>query len=355
MQASDLQTLPRILLEFIDSPADISSRTKAALEVASVLNMNRNQALTPSMIQKLSNLLHEDLEVDDMARLLLAKSMLFYNVRDFGSSSKCIQEALTLKAGNHGANSVVAMLQNGVGAILAAQGDYAAALDAFLKSHQTACRIESGRICLQAAGNVSLSFMRLGEYEKAIDWGQRVLSQDDTDSGLPFCFAARSSTLLAYAMRGEVGKAEALMRGTAEKITALHSQGLLQAWALYSGDAYRVMGNYLEADREAKHATTGSNTHLHMEFCAGPYARALARSAELGVNVDGARGKLDSFRAELAQYDAIDRAEILNAKCWLRSREGDTCSQDLALMHDYLKALPAAVSQQLRSMAMLDY
>jgi hypothetical protein len=92
-----------------------------------------------------------------------------------------------------------------------------------------------------------------------------------------------------------------------------------------------------------------------MEFCAGPYARALARSAELGVNVDFAHGKLDSFRAELAQYDAIDRAEILNAKCWLGSREGYTCSQDLALMHAYLKDLPPAVSQQLQSMAMLDY
>jgi tetratricopeptide (TPR) repeat protein len=245
------------------------------------------------------------------------------------------------------------MLQNGIGAILAAQGDYTASLSAFLESHETAYRVGSDRIYLQAAGNVSLSLVRLGDYEQAIDWADRVLTQDNTDSVLPFCFAARSSALLAHAMLGEAVRAEQLMQETKQKIVALRSRGLLQAWSLYSADAYRILGRFLEADSETRYATMGDNAQLHMEFCAGPYARALARNAASLGDLSLGCDKLDNLYTELRQYDVIDRAEILNARCWLHRKKNTVLDKDLVSMYKYLKELPSAVSNQLRSMGML--
>jgi len=350
----DAEALTRMLFEIIESSVDVRSRIQASLEIASVLNMNRNQELTACMIQKVSDLLEEGLEADDKARLLLAKSMLLYNVRNFALSSKFIQQALDLKAGTKSADSVVAMLHTGVGVILIAQGDYNGSVTAFLESHQTACRIGSSQIYWQAAANVSLSLVRLGDYEKAIDWANRVLA-DSTASELYFCLAARRSALLAFAMLGQTEKAEELMRQTRDKVVALRSQGLLQAWMLFSADAYRILGKYSEAEWETAQATTGTNAKLHLQFCAGPFARALARNAISVGNVGIASTRLDDLWAERDQFDAIDQAEIINARCWLCSRESGVSSHQTDQMNKHVNALPLAVREQLLRMGMLDF
>ncbi len=53
------------------------------------------------------------------------------------------------------------------------QGSYAAIPLPFYVSTIRHLRIGNDRIYLQASANLALSFARLGEYEKAIEWADR--------------------------------------------------------------------------------------------------------------------------------------------------------------------------------------
>jgi tetratricopeptide (TPR) repeat protein/type II secretory pathway predicted ATPase ExeA len=353
----DLEDLPRSLLRFIESPAEIGSRIKAAVEVASVLNASRSRVLPPSLVVRLSELLGNSLDAEDMTRLLLAKSMLYYNAKDFESSLGCIHDAMELLSKRDSPNTVLAMLQNGLGAIWAAQGNYKASLTAFDQSHETAFRIGGDKIYLQAAANSSLCLARLGEYERAVECAERVLAQNKSDIWMHYWFQAAQSAVSANAMLGRAARAEELIQETADQISAARSVGLGQAWALYSADGYMMLGKTLEAERKALWATTGNNTQLHMEFCVGSYARWLARTAMplTKGGTDYVHQRLESLCLHLEQYDALDQAEILNARCWLYSRTLGVSSELAGQMNKHLDGLPVSIREQLKRMGMLDW
>jgi hypothetical protein len=64
---------------------------------------------------------------------------------------------------------------------------------------------------------------------------------------------------------------------------------------------------------------------------------------------------LDDLVSNLEHYDAIDKAEILNAKSWLNARTGRCSVIPIAEMWKRMETLPGAVADQLRQMGMLDY
>jgi tetratricopeptide (TPR) repeat protein len=351
---SELAELPEALLSFIDSSADRRSRIKAAVEAASVLNTARSRTLTHSFLDTVSSLSHESLDSDDVSHLLLAQSMLFFNIKDFKSSLKCIREAMTLLESKKNENSVLAMLQNGLGVILSIQGDYTSSIPALMQSYETGLRIGNDKVYLQAAANLALCFVRLGEYERGIEWSDLALIQADSGSALPCYLQAAQSALLSYAMLGKAAKVEEVIRENPAQAVGPDSPGLAQAWALYSADALRIIGKTVEAEDEGCRATTADNSQLHSDFCVGPYARWMALTGVHRNRKALANQQLDVLLANLHNYDAIDQAEILNAKNWLHTREGVSSSPYLDEMYNRLASLPRAVSDQLRRIGMLD-
>jgi hypothetical protein len=158
-------------------------------------------------------------------------------------------------------------------------------------------------------------------------------------------------------MLDKAERVEELINQTAEHISTVRSVGLGQAWALYAADAYMILGKTLEAGKQGLWATTGINSRLHMEFCVGPYARWLARTAAClaGGDADQVHQQLEGLCLNLGQYDALDQAEILNARCWLYSR-GPGMVGDLAKqMNEHLDALPSPVREQWKRIGMLDW
>jgi len=349
-----LTELPQVLLTFMESTADMRSKIKAAVEAASIVNTHRMRSLTPRLLDRVCSLSENGLELDDVAQLLLAKSMLLYNVKDFPASLSCIREAMDFFEGRGTPNSVLAMLQMGKGVMLAMQGDYAASLPALLQSYDISLRIGNDKIYLQAAGNLTLCLARLGEYQAAIHWAGLALAHVETRVHLSDYLPASQGALLAYAMLGQFSNAEEVIRKT-EIVLGHASPGLAQAWSLYLADALRILGKDLEAEAEAIRATTGENKQLHLDFCAGPYARWVARTSYKNGDASGGHDNLDSLVHDLARYDAIDRAEVLNAKNWLCSRTGEVLSEPLAEMNRHLECLPSAVRDQLGRMGMLDF
>lgn len=343
------------LMTIVRSAGDTPSRLTAAVEIASILNGSHSHTVTRLVLERLSSIELEALGTEDKARLFLAKSMLTYNIKDYNSSQQCIRQATELLEHRHGSSSVLAMLQNGTGAILAAQGRYAESVPELLCSYHSAAGIGNDKIYQQAAGNLALCFVRLGDYEQALQWADRCLHTLENNTPRSLQFSAIKSEALAYAMLGRRTKAEELIRRRTEELAIVKSPGLSQAWALYSADSYAMLGQIRAAEEVGRYATEGPNGEMHMDSCAGSYARWIARSSHLAGKIKRGHETLECLLSSLGRYDALDQAEILNAQSWLEAQEGRVSSPRLKQMQDHLSKLPAAVEDQLKRMGMLDF
>jgi hypothetical protein len=352
----DLGALPGRLLGFIRAKPDASTTIQAAVEAASILETLRSNSVVPEIQECLAQLKSEGLGLDDTAHLLLAKSMLHYQMRNLPASLQSAREAIDLLEGNNHPSSVLAMLQNGLGAILTKQGFYADSVREYLKCYNTSYRIGHDRIWVQASANLSLSFMRLGEYHQAIIWGERSLSDALALVNMGCGFQGAEGSVFSYAMTGtKLDRAEELILQTRNDLTSHAPFGVAQAWALYSADAYAMMGRTQEAEEEGRRGTEGVNDRLWMDFYAGSYARWVARLSLSKSDRSDDYKRLKYLQNHLSSYDALDQAEILNAKCWLDSYAGGMRIMEVDAMRKCLGALPQAVSEQLKRMRMLDF
>jgi hypothetical protein len=196
--------------------------------------------------------------------------------------------------------------------------------------------------------------MRVGKYERAISWGELSLSNIRVLVNFGFAVPGAVGTVMAYAMTGTNRKrAQELILQTRSELAGRAPTGALQAWALSSADAYSIMGEECEAEKEAIRGIGLQATP--QGFCAGQYARWLAKSSSTLIARREAYKHLARLMEALSTYDALDQAEILNAKCWLDNRERRLAVKDLEAMIDHLTALPPAVTQQLKKIGMLDF
>ncbi|MGI9040451.1 MAG: ATP-binding protein [Gemmatimonadales bacterium] len=352
---SKLAPTPARLLEFIRTPGDGASRTRAAVEAASILNTMHCRDLAPELLDAISALEASDIEADDRAHLLLAKAMLLYNSRHFDESADEIRRALSAVEKNATANSVAARLYSGLGAIHSAKGNYSEAIPWLLQAYRTSVRIGSDPIFQQAAGNLALAYARTGNYEGACEWAENANSTF-ANTAEPRLTAGPQAALLAHAMLGRSTKADEVIAQRHLSLANLRSAGISQAWDLYTADAYLLLGRYNDANQAAQNAIQGVERTLHMDFCVGPYARWLARTSLLSGSstlVAETSRVLHGLLEHLEDFDAIDQVEILNAKEWLEGRLGTASQTEESAMAKRLTALPEAIRDQLARMGML--
>jgi tetratricopeptide (TPR) repeat protein len=215
--------------------------------------------------------------------------------------------------------------------------------------------VGNDRLSTQASANLALSFVRLGRYDEAVDWAQQALAFNLVDAAMGYHLLAAESAVLSYAMRGNSANTEELIQKRREEFARVGSPGISQGWGLYSADGYAMIGEWDKAQEEGTRATTGANSLMHMDSYVGPYARWVARTSHLLGKAENGHATIHCLIENLAYYDVIDRAEILNAQSWLESRQGNTRPAQMARMISELRSLPLAVGDQLRRMGMLDF
>jgi hypothetical protein len=93
----------------------------------------------------------------------------------------------------------------------------------------------------------------------------------------------------------------------------------------------------------------------HIDPWAGPYARWVARLSLSSGDERRGHEILDDLIGNLERYDAIDKAEVFNAKSWLNAKTGRASSQATTEMRRLLEDLPVAVANQIGRMGMLDF
>ncbi len=345
---AEVRELAETYFEILQNSPSVRARILATVEAASILNGTHSRGEAGRFLEAIASLDASSLGRDGEALLLLAKAMLQYNMRCFELSEAHVRAAIALLEDAHAANSTLALLYSGLGAIFSLQGRYSDSLEPFTHAHQLAARTGNDRVWSQAASNLALSLARLGDYEAALLWSSKAIG-DSNHHGLPFA----QSSLISEVMTGRWARAQETIREYSEWAERMRSEGMVQAWMLEVADAQLLMGERKSAYKTALQATTGAFVNNQLGCCAGPFARWVSLLAVASGDYDGGRRRLNCLLSDLPAYDEKDQGEILAAQNWINvnSNYGDPTA--LADLERKLGNLPKGVRQLLLRLGML--
>lgn len=340
----------RAFLTIAQGSTSTRARILGTIEAASILNATHSRGMATDFLDAISNITVESLGRDDKALLLLAEAMLQYNLRSFDKTEASAKEAIALLEEVHAANSTLALLYSGLGAIYSLQGRYADSLDPLTHAHSLAARTGNDRVWSQAASNLALCLARLGDYESALQWSSRALGEAQ-HPGLSFA----QSSLISEVMTGKWSRAQETIRGCSEWAERMRSTGMMQAWKLEVADAQLLMGEAKAAIRIAREVTTGAYAFNELICCAGPFARWVSILAVVDQDFGSARSRLSGLLQDLHAFDLKDQAEILTAMALIDVHCGQISADLVAAIDEKLMRLPDGVRQVLGRLGMLDY
>jgi hypothetical protein len=125
-----------------------------------------------------------------------------------------------------------------------------------------------------------------------------------------------------------------------------------QAWYLSRADILLLVGNDTEAWASARKAICTEELTVFDRGFTGAFARWLALTAKGTRREPAACSRLQQFRHEMTQFDAVDQVEVLCAQLLLsQGQQSENIATELCIR---LKSLPAAISYQLRRLAVLN-
>jgi hypothetical protein len=198
-----------------------------------------------------------------------------------------------------------------LGTLNTLEGRYSEAIDNFLRGHELACRAGVDTIVASMAGNLSLSYGRLGDYARQLEWANRAPDPWGAE------FAGFVEVQIAY----NRGVAEA-MRGRpeliAEIVTKLEArmectlpEWIQQAWQLWKADLVMLTGRRPEAITIARTAVSRFGPGPLVMSFVGAFDRWLAVCSTTEAERESARQVIADHLSRLTDFDALDQIEIL--------------------------------------------
>jgi tetratricopeptide (TPR) repeat protein len=251
------------------------------------------------------------------------------------------------------ANSVMAQLHGGLGALRAQQGRYEEAIPHQQQSISLAKRLGNDGLVTGLTGNLMLYLGRLGRYEEQLECAK----------DLPGWHTGGFSGFSELQITFSIAAAYALLNRKGESLDAISRQeGRLpsyapgwvkQAWLLWKADVLAFAEHWTEATNMARSALIDHSFCLQSPAFAGSFARWTAIVAEF--DDDQLRGQriIQALADASEAYDAIDALEILCAKTHLDYVTGEPTEGGISNVLAVLKTFPPAVTTQLSRLGVL--
>lgn len=246
-----------------------------------------------------------------------------------------------------------ARLANQEGCMRTAGGDYLAGKRAYEKAFALGKKRLDEASQAITADNVAMCAGRLGDHREQMAWATRASAFLPTSSyPLP---RFRILTHLAWSslMLGNRSKALELTELAEQLLVGDFRSWIRQAGATLAADLYVVCGERRRAVRLAAGAIEEFGLTPLSAAHAGCVTRWVATVGhELG-NEKLVSTALATVLREIAEHDAIDRAEILAANRFFAKRKLEPVVQLSAALSEALSALPPEASEHLRRLEIL--
>jgi tetratricopeptide (TPR) repeat protein len=331
-----------------------SLRIAAARTAAMLVAETRDQSSARFVLDSLGSIPIGTLIAEDRSKLALAKAMLMYHLHDSASSLQEIEAETSSLGTAEPVTTTAARFQLGLGTMSCGEGNYSKALIYLENAHKIAGRLGNDPLRAVVAANLALAHGRLGHYQKQFTWAEENLSLKRGD------FATYNELLAAYCAAaasismGQPTRATEFLTTANARISGGLPNWALQAWNLYSADLYLLLGDREKAELAGLSATRGYNATLHARGFAGIFSRWTATLATTPHAMQSALEAIEKLAVHLNLYDALDRAEILASLLFLRRKAGKLIQELESLLYAQLKALPHAVTGEMRRLQILD-
>lgn len=283
-------------------------RARAALSSARIARDLCNVPLWNELQEALARLPTETFEPKQKTLTLMAEAMVAFHRRDIETSIAAARAAVRLLEGSGSQDATLLSLTIGLGVLATAEGNYLDSIQPFRYAVSLATKLgNEGQICT-AAGNLAMTYFRVGDYENQRTWA--LCARKYRDKSVSFD-KVRSAGLLAIAstMLDLRKDAEHQLQDLRNEIAPTDPEYVKQWGQYHSADIIWLLGRKKEAFTAAVGAGARDLGPITPALT-GSYARW---STKLAIECGNAKEQLAvllGLRKTRAHLDALDRAEL---------------------------------------------
>jgi DNA-binding SARP family transcriptional activator/tetratricopeptide (TPR) repeat protein len=350
--ADELPGLVRDLVCRARLGTTLPARVKAVLSAAILAGVLREEAFYPQVREVIEEVGGLRLHTSQRGILHLAKAFTYYHARENGNGLNDLHTALEQLTLEERADSTVAQIYAGLGAMSCSAGRYDDAMIHLELAYRVASRLDHAPLMGTAASNLAMCCSRLGFQNEHRSWALSAwkLMKNDAQGGYSRIQCAAECCFSAIPLHNPSELTTALTwldRSIAEAILP---------WARQAGYLFRADAAWLAGDKQAAfeaaiRAQRISRRPLSVAF-AGPLARWTTILCLRDDKPKDALELLGSLEGQLARLDALDRAEVLGCVALLQERIPVPVSAAAEMARQELARLPAGCATRLASLGL---
>jgi tetratricopeptide (TPR) repeat protein len=313
----------------------------------------REGGLAVELLQLVESIPTEGVDEDTLDQVALTKGLLLYLAGQSPKSQALVKATIERLNSRGTANFVAAQLIGGLGTICAHEGKYHEAVNHFLQAFEMTSRLGIDTTIVGMAGNLSLSYGRLGMYDTQLYWLTRAPRPWGAEFGGFVEVQLAYSRGLAHGMRGRTGEISRAIEEVEGRMNCVLPDWLRQAWQLWKADLLLLAGRRNDARETARESLDRfGQAPLSMSFT-GLCDRWMALVSEHGPELSQFQCLVEQHRSQLELFDALDQLEILCGASIVGMRTGGIDTALSGLIQERLSRLPPGVGALLRRLGFL--
>ena len=301
--------VPRLLSLVRDSTSP-RTKVKAAQVLAYLAVEVRDQSLATTLLTTLDGVLEAYTDEDIASHWALTRALLLKLTGQTSASEELVIETIE-NLRRSGTGNLLTVQLVGIWNPQHLDGRYSEAIGNFSQGYELACRAGVDTIVASMAGNLSLSYGRLGDHALQLEWANRAPDPWGAEFGGFIEVQLAYNRGIAQAMRGKPELIVEAISKLEARMECPLPEWIQQAWQLWKADLVMLTGRRSEALGIAKAAVTRFGSAPLVSSFVGAFDRWLAVCSTTESEVGNARRLVNEHLERLAEFDALDQVEIL--------------------------------------------
>jgi DNA-binding SARP family transcriptional activator/tetratricopeptide (TPR) repeat protein len=310
---AELQGRVPQLLSIVRDATNHRARVLAAQALAYLAADVRDQELANAVLQDLDSRFEKVMDEDIASQRSLARVLLLKLTGQAAQSEHLVKDTID-KLRKSGTNNLVTTKLFGVlGTLNTCEGRYDEAIAHFKHCYELASRAGIETMAASMAGNIALSYGRLGDYKLQLEWAMRAPNAWGADFGGFVEVQIAYSKGMSHGMRGRAQDVEATIGALEQRMELNLPPWIQQAWQLWKADLLMLIGHRTEALVAGRLAVTRFGGLPLTSSLVGAFDRWLASTAQPGEERVEAARLIRTHLQKLQEFDSVDQVEILCA------------------------------------------
>jgi len=310
---ADLQSRVPRLLSIVRECANHRAQVLAGQTLAYLAADVRDQQLANAVLRDLDSNLGGANDEDITTQWSLARVLLLKLTGQAAQSENLVKDTIE-KLRKRGTTNLLTIKLFGVlGTLNTCEGRFNDAIANFLHCYNLASRAGIETMVASMAGNLALSYGRLGDYNLQLEWANRAPNAWGEDFGGFVEVQIAYSKGMAYGMHGRMRDVEDTIAALEIRMQQSLPRWIQQAWHLWKADLLMLMGCKAEALAMARFSVTRFGGLPLSSSFTGAFDRWLAATSQPGEERTEARQLIGTHLSRLPEFDSVDQFEILCA------------------------------------------